>query len=177
MTIANSLTVGRRRFLKVGAAGAALLAVSSWLGAAHGATRERKLYDARAVGMVKALVRVVLEGVLPASDEERLRAIEDTAAGFGVALAALGAQAHDDFAQLFNFLDFAPTRVAFAGLWRPIPESSPAELREFLRRWRFSRHDVQQAGYQALTQLIQAAWYDLPAAWPRIAYPGPPRLA
>jgi hypothetical protein len=60
MTIANSLTAGRRRFLKVGAAGAALLAVSSWLGTAHGATRERNHYDARPVGRVTPHVPVVL---------------------------------------------------------------------------------------------------------------------
>ncbi|HEX4780091.1 MAG TPA: hypothetical protein VH301_05015 [Usitatibacter sp.] len=161
----------------MGAAGAALLAASHWLGTAYAAPRERSIYSARASSLVKALAPVVLEGVLPAAEDERVRAIEDIAVGFGVSLAALGSEAQEDFAQLFNFLDFAPTRIAFAGLWRPLDESSPAELREFLQRWRFSRHDVQQAGYQALTQLIQAAWYDLPAAWPRIAYPGPPRLA
>jgi hypothetical protein len=47
----------------------------------------------------------------------------------------------------------------------------------FLARWRTSRFDLARAGYQALTQLIQAAWYDNPVAWRAIGYPGPPALA
>ena len=46
----------------------------------------------------------------------------------------------------------------------------------FLTRWRHSRFEIQRAGYQALSQLIQASWYDNPASWATIGYPGPPKL-
>jgi hypothetical protein len=46
----------------------------------------------------------------------------------------------------------------------------------FLARWRESRFDLLRAGYQALTQLVQAAWYGNPRAWGAIGYPGPPAV-
>ncbi len=178
MRFAISLPGDRRRFLKVGALGAALLATAHFLGNAHAAPAERRrVFDERARRIVQSLVPVVLEGMLPAGENERQRAVDDVAAGFAHSVAVLGVAAQEDLAQLFTFLDFAPTRLAFAGLWKPVEESSAQELRDFLQRWRFSRVDVQQASYQALTQLIQAAWYDLPASWPAIAYPGPPKIA
>ena len=178
MRFENSLRGDRRRFLKVGAFGAALLATTHFLGNAHAAPAERRrVMDERARRVVKALVPIVLEGMLPAGDAERERAIDEVTAAYERSVAGLGAAAREDLAQLFTFLDFGPTRLAFAGLWQPVDKSTPAELRDFLQRWRFSRVEVQQASYQALTQLIQASWYDMPASWPAIAYPGPPRLA
>ena len=82
----------------------------------------------------------------------------------------------EELAQLFSFLAFAPSRLAFAGLWVPIDESKPEEIKAFLTRWRHSRFDLQRVSYQALTQLIQASWYDNPQAWAAIGYPGPPSI-
>jgi hypothetical protein len=49
------------------------------------------------------------------------------------------------------------------GLWKPVEECTPEQLRDFLLRWRDSPFDLQRASYRALTQLIQAAWYGNPA--------------
>ena len=57
-----------------------------------------------------------------------------------------------------------------------IESASGKEISQFLARWRVSRFDLLRAGYQALTQLIQASWYDNPTSWSVIGYPGPPRL-
>jgi hypothetical protein len=78
--------------------------------------------------------------------------------------------------QLFSVLRIAPMRIPFTGLWAPIEESTPEEIAGFLRRWRTSRFEIQRAGYQALTQLTQAAWYGNSDSWTRIGYPGPPPL-
>lgn len=177
MRFENSLPGDRRRFLKVGAFGAALLATTHFLGNAHAAPADRgRAMDERARRIVKALVPIVLEGMLPTGDVQQARAVDDITGAYLRSVDGLGAGAQDDLAQLFTFLDFGPTRLAFAGLWQSVDKSSPAELRDFLQRWRFSRVDVQQASYQAITQLIQAAWYDMPASWPAIGYPGPPKI-
>ena len=55
-------------------------------------------------------------------------------------------------------------------------ESAPEEIAAFFIRWRTSSFDIQRAGYQALSQLIQAAWYGNPASWSVIGYAGPPNL-
>ena len=52
-----------------------------------------------------------------------------------------------------------PARLAFTGLWQPVEESTPEDVAAFLARWRNSRFDIQRSGYQALSQLIIAAWY------------------
>jgi hypothetical protein len=44
-------------------------------------------------------------------------------------------------------------------------------------RWRTSRFGIQRAGYQALSQLMQAAWYGNNASWASIGYSGPPQLS
>jgi len=79
--------------------------------------------------------------------------------------------------QLFSVLRFAPSRLAFTGLWQPIEEAPPEEIAAFFTRWRHSRFEIQRAGYQALTQLVQASWYDNPTSWAAIGYPGPPKLS
>ena len=78
--------------------------------------------------------------------------------------------------QLFSILRLAPVRFAFTGLWSPVEESSAEEIAAFLQRWRTSRFDIQRAGYQAMTQLVQASWYDNPQSWAQIGYPGPPAV-
>jgi hypothetical protein len=124
--------------------------------------------------MIAALVPVVLAGSLPAEEAARAGAIRDVVAAFDRAVAGLAPAVQAEIGELFSFMSFAPTRLAFAGLWAPLEESKPEELEAFLKRWRYSRFELQRVSYQALTQLIQASWYDNRAAWTAIHYPGPP---
>ena len=54
--------------------------------------------------------------------------------------------------------------------------ASGEESSQVLVRWRTSRFDLLRVAYQALTQLIQASWYDNPTSGSVIGYPGPPML-
>ena len=81
-----------------------------------------------------------------------------------------------EIGELFSFLHTAPLRIAVTGLWKPVEECPPEQLRDFLLRWRDSPFDLQRASYRALTQLIQAAWYGDSASWSSIGYAGPPAL-
>ena len=168
----------RRRFLQVGTAGAALLVLARWMdmpGAAAATTY--RFLDSRGVKSVAALVPVVLAGALPAEEGARRAAVANVVAAFDRALSGLSIPVQQEMGELFSFLHAPPLRAAFAGLWQPLEESTPAQISEFLLRWRDSRFDLQRAGYRALTQLIQAAWYGDPASWRAIGYPGPPALA
>jgi hypothetical protein len=165
----------RRQFIQVGLAGAATLAAARWLDGApaHAAAPFRAL-DARSASMVGAIVPVVLAGSLPEGTQARARAVADVVAAFDRAVSGLSPSVQREVEELFSVLRFGPTRLAFTGLWPAIEEATPAEIAAFLRRWRTSRFEIQRAGYQALTQLIQASWYDNPASWAAIGYPGPP---
>ena len=66
--------------------------------------------------------------------------------------------------------------IIVAGVRSTWAEATEEEVAAFLRRWRTSRFGLLRAGYQALTQLILAAWYGNPASWERLGYPGPPAL-
>jgi hypothetical protein len=152
----------RRRFLQVGVAGAAVLATAGWF-----ASRPRG-------GVVEALVPVVLAGSLPPAPE-RQAAVRDVTEAFHRAVGGLAPDVQREVRQLLALLSFMPTRLAFTGIARPLDEADPADVARFLSAWRTSRFDLLRAGYQALTQLIQAAWYDNPMSWKAIGYPGPPR--
>ena len=167
----------RRQFIKVGLGGAALLAAVRWLDRpeAVAASSPYRFLDARSAAVVGALIPVVLAS-LPAEAGARARAIEETVAAFDRAVAGLSGAVQKEVDELFAILRFPPARLMFTGLWVPLEESPPEDVAAFLTRWRFSRFDIQRAGYQALTQLLQAAWYGNPASWTAIGYPGAPVL-
>jgi hypothetical protein len=167
----------RRQFIRVGLAGAVAFATVRFLDRPLAAPAAgRRVLDDDAGRMVAALVPVVLAGALPAEAADRARAIRQTVEAFDRAVAGLAASVQEEVAQLFSFLSFAPTRIAFAGLWVPVDEAPPDDLKAFLARWRSSRFELQRVSYHALTQLIQAAWYGNTASWAAIGYPGPPAL-
>ncbi len=130
----------RRAFLQVGIAGAALLALARWIDhPSAAATAAYRFLDSRGVGSVTALVPVVLAGVLPVDDSARRAAVVEIVAAFDRAVAGLSIPVQQEIGELFSFLHTPPLRIAFAGLWQPLEQSTPAEIREFLLRWRDSR--------------------------------------
>jgi hypothetical protein len=169
--------ITRRQFIQVGIGAAAVLAAARWLDRprALAAAPAYRFLDPRGAAIVAGLVPVVL-ATLPTEPAARARAIEETVAGFDRAVAGLSAAVQKEVDELFSILGFAPARLMFTGMWASIDEAAPAEVAAFLNRWRYSRFDIQRAGYQALTQLIQAAWYGNSASWAGIGYPGAPQL-
>jgi hypothetical protein len=167
----------RRQFIKVGIAGAALLAAVRYLDRAHAAPVDAyRVLDESGAIVIRALIPVVLAGSLPVEEAAQERAIADLLAAFDRALSGLAPAVQEEMAELFSVLAFAPSRLAFTGLWAPLDKTPRAEIKAFLMRWRHSRFNMQRAGYEALTQLIQASWYDNPSSWRAIGYPGPPDI-
>jgi hypothetical protein len=123
-----------------------------------------------------AIIPVLLDGALP-EGPERLAASTQTLANVEAAIAGLPSATRSELAELFSLLDFAPTRWLVAGVRSPWPEASSASIADFLDRWHSSRFALLRSAYSALHQLVFAAWYAQPRAWPAIGYPGPPSLA
>ena len=167
----------RRQFIKVGIAGAALFAAARYLDRPRaGPAGAYRVLDEGSARMVRALIPVVLAGSLPGEEAEQARAVGEVLAAFDRAVSGLAPAVQQEIAQLFSFLNFAPSRLAFTGSWAPLDELPRQEIKDFLTRWRHSRFDLQRQSYEALTQLIQASWYDNPSSWRAIGYPGPPEL-
>jgi hypothetical protein len=167
----------RRQFVKVGLAGAVIFAGARWLDRPMAAAAPTyRFLDERSAAVLAALVPVILEGTWPKDAVDRKRALGETVEAFDRAVAGLSPAVQKEVDELFAILRFAPARLIFASLWSPLEESSAAQIADFLSRWRQSRFEIQRAGYQAMTQLVQAAWYGNSASWAAIGYPGAPLL-
>ena len=168
----------RRRFLAVGAASGALLAVAGWWSLRPGgAAPGYRALGKDGVLVSRALIPAILEGALPAADPERETAIRHTLEALDRAIAGLSPAVQAEIAQLFALLGLAPGRWLLAGVRPRWADASTEEAAAFLRRWKDGRIDLMRAGYQALTQLVIAACYGSPLSWAAIGYPGAPRLS
>jgi hypothetical protein len=168
----------RRQFLKAGLAAGVVLAGAGWIASRRGRGPVPGLHwlDERSAAIVTALVPVLLEGALPATGPERAEAIRETVEAFDRAVSGLAPAVQEEIAQLFSLLALAAGRFVVAGVRSAWAEATRDEIAAFLSRWRTSRFGLLRSGYQALAQLVLAAWYGNSRSWAGIAYPGPPSL-
>jgi UPF0716 family protein affecting phage T7 exclusion len=96
--------------------------------------------------------------------------------GFDVAVAGLPLAVQGEVRQLLGILRFPLTRALVAGIWHPWHAANADEIAAFLQRWRYSTVPQLRSAYDALHQLVMAAWYGNDAAWAAIGYPGPPKV-
>ncbi len=174
----------RRQFLKAGIAGGALLAA---VRAAYGPLSPDPLapedagftyvvLSAKERTVLASVVPVMLAGALPLDTAALERAVVEVIRGVDRAVAGLPPSVQEEVAQLFALLGFPVTRRLLAGVGSPWLKASPVAVQRFLERWRASRFALLRSAYAALHELIMAAWYGNPVAWPAIGYPGPPAV-
>ncbi|HTS23337.1 MAG TPA: hypothetical protein VMN79_16190 [Casimicrobiaceae bacterium] len=174
--IASRFRSSRRTFLKAGVAGsAALLLLRQVHAGAAAPEASRDVLPSGARAVFAAIVPILLDGALPAGSECPV-AVAQTLAAIEAAIAGLPPAARAELAELFSLLGFAPTRCLVAGVWSPWPAASAESVGAFLDRWRDSRFALLRSAYEALHQIVFAAWYAQPRAWPAIGYPGPPSI-
>ncbi|MEO6835676.1 MAG: hypothetical protein ABI231_07215 [Candidatus Tumulicola sp.] len=176
--------ITRRELVQTGAAGVALLALAN---CARSTTPARPPFDdpryayrALAGGdreLLAAVASALLAGSLPADPAAYAAALVRTVRGVDVAVSGLPPAVRAEVHQLFGLLEFAPTRGFAAGIWSSWGDASPRDVADFLTHWRFSGVALFRSGYQALHQLVMAAWYGNPSSWARIGYPGPPAVS
>jgi len=170
----------RRRLIKAGLAGGALLAIAggvAWFARSVLDKGAPRTLDRDASGIVRAIVPAMLSTALPSQEPERASVIDETVAAVDRAIAGLPPATRAELAQLFALLVLAPGRRALAGVVSPWAEASANEVDAFLRAWQSSGWSLKRTAYDALHQLVIAAWYANPRSWPTIGYPGPPTLA
>jgi hypothetical protein len=172
------VNTSRRTFIFAGVLGAAALVATRWLPRASppaGLPTLRAL-DADGEAIVTAILPVMLADALPPADDARAAAVRETVAAVDAAIAGLPPLAQRELQQLFTLLALAPTRWSLARMTASWSEASPAAVDAFLRRLKDSRIALLRAAYDALHQLVFAAWYGQPRAWSAIGYDGPPTV-
>ncbi len=168
------MIISRRAFIFVGAAGAAALVASRFM--PRGTTPSTGALGANGAAVMAAVAPVMLAGALPAAGMQRDAALRDTLAGIEAAVAGLSPRQQSELDDLFGLLALAPARWSLARMTASWQDAAPGDVEGFLDRLRTSRVGLLRAAYDALHQLVLAAWYGQPRAWAAIGYAGPPDL-
>jgi hypothetical protein len=171
--------VTRRQLLQTGFAGGALLALAACARSNTPLVDDTYRYRMLTAGdreLVAAVAAAMLAGALPGDATARQAALVRAVRGVDVAIAGLPEHVVDELRQLFGLLEFAPTRGFTAGIWTQWSLAGDRAVTQFLTRWRFSGVSLFRSGYQALHQLVMAAWYGGAPSWSRIGFPGPPNI-
>jgi hypothetical protein len=170
--------VNRRRFLKTGAIGGALLVA----GGAWVVWRDIRQGDAsspshdRVADIIAAVAPILLAGALSPDFHQRTHDIGRVVDGVKAIVAGFPPTVQRELADLFRLLDIGAARRWLAGVSAEWPAADPREVGAFLERWRHSRIALLQSAYFALHDLVFGAWYADAATWPVIGYPGPPNV-
>jgi hypothetical protein len=172
---ADQLNTSRRQFLKLGFFGALALPTISATALLSGcstppAAQGFRLLRENDLTVLRALLPVVLAGELPADAADMATAREETLHTLDDLLFCSSRATHKQVGQLFDLLSMPVTRYTVAGLSDAWDKTSPEAITQFLEKWRHSRLQTLRAGYLALMQIINMAWYFQPRSWATIGY-------
>ena len=171
------VAITRRRFIFVGLVGIAAFAATRYRPRSTSATGPLRALDSDAQAIVTAIAATMLAGALPNELAERKSALEEAVAGVDQAVDGLLPSQRREIDQLFSLLAWPLARVALLRSTDDWTDATGEHVDAFLARLRDSRITMLRAAYDALHQLVFAAWYGAPRAWPATGYDGPPALA
>lgn len=120
-----------------------------------------------------AIIPVVLKGTWPESAEQQLLSMNEIMLNIDTALFNLGPHNQKQMIDLFNLLNFTPSRGLTTGVWSKWPEASEADIEQFLNKWRESSLGLLNLAYNGISKIIIAIWYGMPKIWDKVGYPGP----
>ncbi|EKF73189.1 hypothetical protein A11A3_14992 [Alcanivorax hongdengensis A-11-3] len=170
--------LNRRGFLKLSAAGSALLATGSGLALLTGCSSNDgpaqgyRYLRSQDLDLLRPLARAVLgpaiAAVPDASADSALHAFENLLDG-----AMPGTRAA--LFQVFDLMQLAPARWYITGTWAHFADQSETELAQTLAHWSASDRSLSRMAFKGLTQPLFMAWYVEPDAARTTGYPGPPQ--
>jgi hypothetical protein len=175
----SRMRLSRRGLLQAGLLGSAAVWAGGQLGCAArrvlpALTTQRAALTPAGEQIMRAVIPVVLGPLLPASGAARAQALDVGVANLDDYLAYLSLPLQEEAASVYDTLDLLPTRVLLVGTWSRWGEASPETIESFLRAAHASRFDLLRRMFAFLQSMAVLAWFDQPAAWQEIGYPGPP---
>ncbi len=163
----------RRSWLKLGIAGAAVLAVGGGAmsvldrGLAGGQLTE----GGRTV--FRNIARGALDGILPAPAPRQAQALDGLLDRIDALISALPALAQGELGQLLALLQTAPGRRLLAGLQPAWQQATVQDIQQALQSMRTSPSTLRQQAYHAMHDIVGAAYFSDRSTWPALGYPGP----
>ena len=176
----SPLLLSRRGLLQAGLLGSAAISAGGALGCAArrisppAVVTQRVALSPPGEEIMRAVIPAVLGPLLPASGAEREQALDAGVASLDDYLAYLSLPLQQETRNVFDTLDLLPVRVLVVGTWSRWQETSPETIESFLRSAGQSRFYLLRRMFAFLQSMAVLAWFDQPAAWPQIGYPGPP---
>lgn len=159
----------RRTWLGLGAVSAFALAAG---GGAIALLSMPGIEDGKLTGNARVVFAALSRGLLGGTlaDAGEIPALLDR---LDALVASLPPHAQGELSQLLALLASGAGRRAFAGLAIEWPRASASEIQDALQSMRYSSVAARQQAYQALHDLVGAAYFSEPRTWQVLGYPGP----
>lgn len=167
----------RRTWLKLGLGAAIVLAVTGGaiVLAVPGLEKSGAL-SAAGKTVFAAIGRATLQGSLPKDAAQAQKALNDLLERVGILTSHLPPHAQDELSQLLALLHTGAGRIGLAGLSSEWAEASDTDIQQALQSMRVSRLELKRQAYQALHDIVGAAYFSDSSTWGLLGYPGPMKI-
>jgi hypothetical protein len=172
--------MGRRRFVKRGLLGGALLLLAGAVPVALRSTlvgrrprRPLELFSVEEYAVFAAIAARIVPGDGAPPSWPSAEAV-DCAGKVDALMAQVHPSVGAELRQLLRLFENGLVGLLGAGTPRPFTRATPAAQDARLEAWRRSRLALLRSGYQALKRLAQATYFSSPEVYALIGYPGPP---
>ena len=166
----------RRSLLKLGVGAAVVLGLAG--GAASllvpGLVDARLTPSSREV--FHAVGRALLDGSLPAGTDARRAALLSLLDRIDALVASLPPHAQSELSDLLALLATSPGRAWLAHVPVAWGEAGTVQLQQALHEMQVSSLSLARQAYQALHDIVEAAYFSEPATWQLLGYPGPVKV-
>lgn len=120
-----------------------------------------------------SVARAILAGTLPQQPAPAQAALAGLLQRIDALVQALPPHAQAELSQLLGLLGTGVGRRTLAGLTPDWRSASVTEVQHALQSMRTSRLALRLQSYQALHDIVGAAYFSEASTWPALGYPGP----
>jgi hypothetical protein len=178
---ATPAAMNRRDFMRLSAAGGAVLSLAGAAATLTGCSRDAakaagfKVLRPQDVVLAGKLLPAALAGALPSEAAARAAATGQALASFDQLLYDTSPAVRTIFLQLLDLLDLGITRGPLFGLWTSWESASHEDAEAVLAGMANSRIGFLRGAYNGLATMAMMSWYLEPAHQSVTRYPGPPK--
>ena len=120
-----------------------------------------------------SVARAILDGTLPTEPAQVQAALAGLAQRIDALVQALPPHVQAELSQVLGILGTGIGRRTLAGLAPDWRSASVAEVQQALQSMRTSSLALRLQSYQALHDIVGAAYFSDASTWPALGYPGP----
>ncbi|HEY5581377.1 MAG TPA: hypothetical protein VIK56_09465 [Rhodoferax sp.] len=163
----------RRTWLKLGAVSATVLILAGGATALWQPGLQQGRLSPGAQDVFASVARAILDGTLPTEPAQVQAALAGLAQRIDALVQALPPHVQAELSQVLGILGTGIGRRTLAGLAPDWRSASVAEVQQALQSMRTSSLALRLQSYQALHDIVGAAYFSDASTWPALGYPGP----